>query len=144
VYAVGDCSAGPGAKNPGPELREILERHPAGLDAVFDCSGEQDALDQAVSLLAPGGTLVIVGIPEVARVSFDINALRRKEIRIENVRRQNECTARAIELLGSGRVKLDALVTHHFDVRESQAAFDLVANYRDGVSKALITFEAAG
>ena len=92
-------------------------------------------------MLAPGGTLVLVGIPEVSHISFDINALRRKEIRVENVRRQNECTLPAIELLGSGRVNLDAMVTHHFDLSESQAAFELVANYRDGVSKALITFE---
>jgi L-iditol 2-dehydrogenase len=64
---------------------ELLAAHPAGVDAVFDCSGEQAALDQAAALLAPGGTLVIVGIPESSRVSFDINVWRRKELRIENV-----------------------------------------------------------
>jgi L-iditol 2-dehydrogenase len=131
-------AGGPGANDP---VTRILAKRSAGLDAVFDCSGEQAALDQGVALLAPGGTLVLVGIPEVSRVSFDINVLRRKEIRVENVRRQNECTAPAIELLGSGRVNLDALITHHFDLSEAQAAFELVSNYRDGVSKALITFE---
>jgi L-iditol 2-dehydrogenase len=122
-------------------VREILAAHPSGLDAVFDCSGEQAALDQAVGLLAPGGTLVVVGIPEVDRVSFDINALRRKEIDIINVRRQNDQTARAIEILGSGQLDLDPVVTHDFGRSESGAAFDIVANYRDGVSKALIHFD---
>ncbi|HKO92157.1 MAG TPA: alcohol dehydrogenase catalytic domain-containing protein [Polyangiaceae bacterium] len=121
-------------------VEEILGRCPAGLDAVFDCSGEQTALDQAASLLAPGGTLLIVGIPEISRVSFDINVLRRKELTLKNVRRQNDCTDLAVELLGSGRVQLDEVITHCFDLSESQAAFDLVANYRDGVAKALITF----
>jgi L-iditol 2-dehydrogenase len=121
-------------------VQEILAAHPAGVDAVFDCSGEQAALDQAAALLAPGGTLVIVGIPEAPRVSFDINAWRRKELRIENVRRQNECTDRAVELLVSGQIELDAVITHEFELDESQAAFDLVANYREGVGKALITF----
>jgi L-iditol 2-dehydrogenase len=119
---------------------EIMAQHPAGLDAVFDCSGEQAALDQAITLLKPGGTLLIVGIPEVDQVSFDINLLRRKEITIKNVRRQNDCTADAIELLQSGKINLDPVVTHHFDVSESQTAFDLVARYQGGVAKALIHF----
>jgi L-iditol 2-dehydrogenase len=121
-------------------VAEILRQEPHGLDVVFDCSGEQAALDQSLHLLKPGGTLVIVGIPELDRVSFDINLMRRKELRIENVRRQNECTNDAIEILSSGRVNLDAVVTHHFDAADSQTAFDLVANYRDGVSKALVHF----
>jgi L-iditol 2-dehydrogenase len=120
--------------------QELLAAHPAGLDAVFDCSGEQDALDQAATLLAPGGTLVIVGIPEASRVSFDINTWRRKELSVKNVRRQNECTDRAVELLGSGEIQLDAVITHRFELADTQAAFDLVANYREGVGKALITF----
>jgi L-iditol 2-dehydrogenase len=130
----------PGQAESASVVEEILGQHPAGLDAVFDCSGEQDALDQAAALLAPGGTLLIVGIPEVSRVSFDINVLRRKELILKNVRRQNDCTDLAIELLGSGRVKLDEVITHRFDLSESQDAFELVANYRDGVAKALITF----
>ena len=119
-------------------VREILGQHPNGLDAVFDCSGDQAALDRAVDLLAPGGSLVVVGIPEADRVSFDINALRRKEISILNVRRQNDCTQEAVDLLASGALDLDPVVTHHFGFSESSAAFELVANYRDRVQKALI------
>jgi L-iditol 2-dehydrogenase len=130
----------PGQVDSAGVVEEILGRHPGGLDAVFDCSGEQAALDQAAALLAPGGTLLIVGIPEVSRVSFDINVLRRKELTLKNVRRQNDCTELAVELLGSGRVQLDEVITHRFDLSESQDAFELVSNYRDGVAKALITF----
>lgn len=122
-------------------VREILAAHPRGLDAVFECSGEQSALDHAVDLLAPGGSLVIVGIPELDRVSFDINAMRRKEIDIINVRRQNDCTQDAVEILATGALDLDPIVTHHFDVEESNAAYALVAHYRDGVQKALIHFD---
>jgi L-iditol 2-dehydrogenase len=122
-------------------VREVAAAHPEGLDAVFDCSGEQSALDQAVTLLKPGGTLVIVGIPEADRISFDISALRRKELEVINVRRQNDCTADAVEILGSGRLDLDPVITHHFGLADSKQAFDLVANYRDQVQKALIHFE---
>jgi L-iditol 2-dehydrogenase len=122
-------------------VREISAAHPHGLDGVFDCSGEQSALDQAVALLAPGGSLVIVGIPEVDRVSFDINAMRRKEIGLINVRRQNDCTEQAVSLLARKALDLDPVVTHHFGLSESKDAFDVVANYRDDVEKALIHFD---
>lgn len=119
-------------------VKEILEEVPDGLDAVFECCGDQDALDQAVHLLKPGGSLFIVGIPEDNRISFDINLMRRKEICIQNVRRQNECIQAAIDLFQSGRINTDALLTHRFPFEEARAAFELVANYRDGVVKAVI------
>jgi len=37
-----------------------------------------------------------------------------------------------------GAVDLDPLATHHFPLAEAQAAFELVAGYRDGVVKAII------
>ncbi len=93
---------------------------------------------QGVQLLKPGGTLMIVGIPEVDDVSFLIHELRRKEITIVNVRRQNHCTQKAVDLLAGGKINMDSLVTHRFPLEETQKAFDLVANYRDGVIKAMI------
>jgi L-iditol 2-dehydrogenase len=116
----------------------ISKLEPDGLDLVFECAGEQETLDQALELLRPGGTLLIVGIPETERISFNMDLLRRKELRIENVRRQNHCVAPAIEMVARGAVNLDSLATHHFPLAEAQAAFDLAGSYRDGVIKAII------
>jgi len=116
----------------------ITELEPDGVDFVFECAGEQETLDQGIELLKPGGAMLILGIPEVERVSFDIHALRRKETWIGNVRRQNQCMAAAIDLITRGVVNLDPLVTHHFPLAETAAAFELVAGYRDGVLKAII------
>jgi threonine dehydrogenase-like Zn-dependent dehydrogenase len=122
-------------------VADILAQRPAGLDAVFDCSGDQHAFDQAIRLLKPGGAFFIVGIPEVDRVSFDISLLRRKEITIQNVRRQNDCVPKAVELIASGKMKTEVLVTHQFALSQAQEAFETVANYRDGVVKAVIRFD---
>lgn len=111
---------------------------PLGVDCVFECAGKQETLDQAARLLTPGGTLVMVGIPAGDRVSFDMNYLRRRELTLLNIRRQNECVRPAIEMLAGGQVNLDALVTHRFRLDQAQQAFDLVADYRDGVVKAMI------
>lgn len=119
-------------------VANILEIEPAGLDAVFECCGDQEALDQAVELLKPGGRLLIVGIPEGDLVSFDVHKLRRKEITMHNVRRQNGCIPAAIDLLSRKTANFEFMVTHSFRLEDTQEAFDLVKNYRDGVIKAII------
>jgi L-iditol 2-dehydrogenase len=116
----------------------VSKNEPLGLDYVFECAGQQETIDQAIEMLKPGGTLMLIGIPEVSRVSFSIDLLRRKEIRIQNVRRQNECVGATIDLVASGKIDADAMVTHHFSLERTKEAFDLVAGYRDGVVKAMI------
>jgi len=122
----------------GQVAGEILAAEPLGMDVVFECAGQQETLDQACEILAPGGTLVIVGIPETHRVSFSVDAIRRKELRIQNVRRQNGRVQDAIDMLVGGEVDLDLLVTHVFPLDRVAEAFELVSEYRDGVIKAMI------
>lgn len=121
-------------------MGDILQSHPGGLDVVFECAGRQEALDQAVALLKPGGTLAVIGIPREERVSFAIDHLRRKEITLVNVRRQNQCVEPALQLVASGQVRLAPLLSHRFPAEQAQAAFECVAGYREGVIKAVIEF----
>jgi L-iditol 2-dehydrogenase len=118
--------------------RAILEAEPQGVDFAFECAGEQETVDQGIALLKPGGTLLMIGIPAVDRVSLDIHPMRRKEIQFRLVRRQNHCTAPAIELVAKGAINVDQLATHHFSLAEAKKAFDLAADYRDGVVKAMV------
>jgi L-iditol 2-dehydrogenase len=120
---------------------EIKKLEPDQLDAVFECCGEQEALDQAVDLLKPGGQLVIVGIPESNKISFNISKIRRKEITINNVRRQNNCTQKAIDLIQNGKINVDFMATHNFKIEDTALAFEIAGNYRDGVIKAIIDFD---
>ena len=119
-------------------VAEMLARAELGMDCVFECAGQQETLDQCVQLLRPGGTILAIGIPELDRVSFSPDVMRRNEIRLQNVRRQNQCVQGAIDLISSGRADVMPMVTHHFDLAESREAFEMVADYRDGVIKAII------
>ncbi len=116
----------------------VAEMEPEMLDVVFECCGRQEALDDAVRMLKPGGKIVLIGIPENDRISFSIDELRHREITIVNIRRQNGCVQEAIELMESSQVDLDVMQTHHFDFSQTVQAFDLVDNYADGVVKAII------
>lgn len=155
AYGVGACymtekidervetARGGGAAWVGNPLKEnvvaaILEQKPLGMDIVYECAGQQETIDQAVELLKPGGKLVLIGIPREDRISLSIDKIRRKEVTIVNVRRQNNCTLEAMDLVASGAVSVDFMVTHRFKVDRVQEAFELVAGYRDGVVKAMI------
>jgi L-iditol 2-dehydrogenase len=122
-------------------VEEISNIEPLLLDIVYECSGNPEAVGQAIQLLKPGGKLVIVGIPETDEISIPIHELRRKEITIINIRRQVRCTQKAIDLLSRGQVNIDSMATHYFRLEETTEAFELVSNYRDGVMKAMISID---
>jgi L-iditol 2-dehydrogenase len=132
-----------GAKYPvNPEYENVEDvvksQHELLLDVAFEASGTQDAVTNAVKILKPGGKLVLVGIPPSAEYTFNMDLMRRKEITVINVRRQNHCVEEAIELVISGKIDVEKMVTHHFTLDETPVAFDIVEGYKDGAIKAMI------
>ncbi len=127
-----------------PDKEDVVERItgdvPELLDVVFECCGQQHAIDNAVDLLKPGGKLMVIGIPEVERLSFHVDTSRHKELTIQHVRRQNEAVQLTLDMMQKGEIRVEAMATHRFDFIDSKAAFDLVAGYKDGVMKAMIDF----
>ncbi len=119
-------------------VKEILDQQPEGVDVAFECAGQQETIDQCVELLKPGGKIILTGIPRFERISLAIDKIRRKEITIINIRRQKKCTQVALDLIASGKVNVDFMITHKFTLEQTQDAFDMVTEYRDGVVKALI------
>ena len=87
-----------------------------------------------------GGILSIIGIPTVDRISFPMDVARRREIRIQNVRRQAHCAEPTLEMLAQRRIRPEFMVTHRFPFARTPEAFDLVAGLGDGVIKAMIDF----
>jgi D-xylulose reductase len=100
-----------------------------GVDIVFECSGAGAAYREIASLLCPGGTLVLVGMP-VSPVLVDIVALQAKEIRVETVFRYANVYDRAISLLAKGKIDVKPLITATFDFADSIAAFERAAEGR--------------
>lgn len=129
--------------NPNNEdiVATIKKQEPLLLDVIFECCGQQEAVDQAIDLLKPGGKLMIIGIPEFDRWSLSVEKIRRKEICIQSVRRQNHCTVEALDLMRDGIVNVDNWSTHRFKLENAKEAFDLLTTYKDGVLKAMIDFD---
>ena len=126
--------------NPENEnVEEIIQQKEEYLlDVVFEASGEQDAVTNALKILKPGGKLVLVGIPPSAQYTFNMDLMRRKELKVINVRRQNHCVEEAINLVVTGKIDIEKMVTHNFTLKETAEAFDIVEGYKDGAIKAMI------
>lgn len=122
-------------------VKQALKTIPEGLDIVFECCGQQEALENGIDMLKPGGKLILVGIPEFDYWKVQADLIRRKEITIINIRRQNHCAEEAIEYVANGKAIVKPMITHRFKFNETQKAFETVAGYKDGVLKALIKFD---
>ncbi len=123
-------------------VAEVKKREPLLLDVLFECCGDQPALDQCVSLVKPGGKIMLIGIPtKFTRFQFDVDSMRRKEICVQNIRRQNGCVQPAIDMIADGSVNAKLMITHRFPFSGTPDAFRMVADYSDGVVKAMVNFD---
>ncbi|OPX21739.1 MAG: hypothetical protein B1H02_07195 [Candidatus Latescibacteria bacterium 4484_107] len=110
-----------------------------GVDVVFEAAGALDTPQQAMEILKPGGTLVLIGICPEDRIPLKASAARRKGVTIRLARRMKHVYPRAIRLAERNMVDLKCLVTHRYPLERIAEAFDVVGGYRDGVIKAIIT-----
>jgi L-iditol 2-dehydrogenase len=95
---------------------------------AFEVAGEDSALGDALEAVAPGGRVVLVGIPDGDRTCFTASTARRKGLTLLLSRRMGPADLpRAIGQVEEGRVELGPLVTARYALTQAQAAFaDLV------------------
>jgi L-iditol 2-dehydrogenase len=104
-----------------------------GADVVFEAAGEQAAVDDAVDLVAPGGTVVLVGIPSEDRTSFAASIARRKGLVLKLTRRSTAATfARAVEIANRRDIDLGSLVSLRVPLADARRGFDSLVE-RSGI-----------
>ncbi len=116
----------PKNENPGEVLREITNGRLA--DGVVLTAPITDAWLDALRLVEKGGTFQAAApIPPDNPVSVDVNDLYFREITLNSTfSASHRDTAAVLELLVSGRIKVDSLITHRFSFDEVQKALDLL------------------
>ncbi|MDP0499796.1 MAG: NAD(P)-dependent alcohol dehydrogenase [Verrucomicrobiota bacterium JB022] len=100
-----------------------------GADVVFDAVGHPRTVAQALDVAAPGGRVVLIGMPG-APVPFDIVAAQVKELRIESIFRYAHVFPRALALLASRRIDVRPLITDTYAFADSIDAFDYACAMR--------------
>ncbi|HIE50171.1 MAG TPA: NAD(P)-dependent alcohol dehydrogenase [Armatimonadetes bacterium] len=120
-------------------VREILAATQGrGVDVAFEAAGAAETPQQCTEVAKRGGTVVLIGIPDDDTLHLTHSTARRKGLTLKMCRRMKHVYPRAIRLVAKGCAPLAPLVTHRFPLSRVAEAFDLVANYRDGVIKAVV------
>ncbi len=112
-----------------------------GVDLAIDAAGAPETINASVAATTLGGTFVLIGIPTHSPVPVDLFSLQAKEIRFQPLKRSNHQSKAAIALLASGAIP-ESIVTHRLGIDQAPAAFQMLADYRDGIGKLAIEFPA--
>jgi len=114
--------------------REVLLDATAGrgIDAAVEIAGDDDAIETAITLARPAGTVVVAGIPAGDHSTIAASIARRKGLDLRFSRRMSRAYPRAIALVEAGLVEVSSLVTHRFAIADFEAAFRTAVR-RDGL-----------
>ncbi|MGM7698748.1 NAD(P)-dependent alcohol dehydrogenase [Microbacterium sp. A84] len=105
-------------------------------DVLLECAGAPGVLAAGLARLRTNGRAAMVGMPKEA-VSLPLSNLNDKELTISLVNRYSHTWPMAIELIASGRVRVDTLITHHFGLDGTEEALTLASRVPDSL-KAII------
>ena len=105
---------------------------------VFECSGDNSAVEQAMRVARPGGKVVVVGIPHPDVVTFDSTIPRRKELTLLFSRRSRYALEECLHLLATGQVDLAALPTRAYTLAQTQEALDATAARPGDMLRAIV------
>lgn len=109
-----------------------------GVDIVFDCARSSLTPSIACRVAKPAGRVILTGISGESEGVFPVDVARRKELTVTWCRRFLFNYPTAIHLAVSRKIDLRALITHSFSLDDIGKAFEIAAEYQDGVLKVSI------
>lgn len=110
-----------------------------GVLVTCDAVGNPDIVDLCVELVAPTGTVVLLGM-DGSRNNVTELAIFRKELTIVGSRMNSAMFPTVLKLVEEDRLPLQEILTHRFEVTEASEAFKMAIDQPDGFIKAVITF----
>ena len=128
------------ATDPVDEILRLTDGR--GVDSAIEALGIQGTFESCLRILKPGGTLSSLGVYSddltIPLAAFHAG-LGDNRIVTSLCPGGKERMRRLMNVIASGRVDLNPLVTHRFGLDRIEEAYELFANQRDGVLKVAIT-----
>jgi L-iditol 2-dehydrogenase len=94
-----------------------------GVDAFIDASGAAAAITGGIAAVRPAGKVVLVGMG-AATMELPVQLIQNRELVLTGVFRYANTWPTAIELVRSGRVDLDAMVTAEYPLEKTADALE--------------------
>jgi len=129
----------------GLDLAEILDATDRlGADVSFEAVGTPGTLETAMRLVRPGGTVVAVGVNIAERIPFNLMLSQSKEATLVPVYLGRHAFPETIDLLGSGRIDGELLISHRFPLERAAEAMETSLDANTGAVKVMIRPGADG
>jgi len=101
---------------------------PGGYDAVIDATGVPAVIEETVGLARRGGRVLLFGVaPSDAAATLKPFDIFRKGLSIHSSYTSLRNSAQALDLLRSGRIAVDRLISHRLPLDKFEDAVNLVA-----------------
>ncbi|MDQ1579620.1 MAG: L-iditol 2-dehydrogenase [Microbacteriaceae bacterium] len=91
------------------------------VDTFVDASGAAVAVRSGMNAVRPGGVVVLVGMG-ASEIALPVTVIQNRELVVTGIFRYANTWPTAIELVRSGKVDLDSMVTGHFGLDDVDAA----------------------
>lgn len=118
------------------ELKEKFGE--AKADAIIECVGLGKTINQAINLARKGSEIIVVGVFEEKPV-IDFGLIQDRELKvIGSLMYKKDDYETAIDLIQSGKVQLQPLISRHFPIQEYAEAYKYIENNREKTMKVLI------
>ncbi len=123
-----DAAVHPRVKNPAAVIQEMTGAPP---DAIFECIGAAGTLDEAVTYARRGGRVVVLGVCMEDDSFRPMQALNRElDIKFSLGLEAGEIET-AIDMLGTGRVSTEPMITHVISLDDLPNAFAALSRPSD-------------
>jgi 2-desacetyl-2-hydroxyethyl bacteriochlorophyllide A dehydrogenase len=109
-----------------------------GFDAVLECSGSIEALEQALDMAAPLGRIVMVGGYGHQPLQRNLMHIVGKELDVYGSRGSPHAYPQTIELVRKKRILVEPIISHRFPLNKYAEAFELAERGGPGVLKILL------
>jgi L-iditol 2-dehydrogenase len=112
-----------------------------GVDAAFITADDVSLLNLAIDMTKPRGRIVLVALLTEAPLKFMAYPIIHKELHILGSNMSNhDDVRRAIELGASGRVDVEAILSHVIPIEDAQRGVALAQTKDDGAIKVVLSF----
>jgi len=109
-----------------------------GFGLAFECAGVEATINAAIETIGKGGTIVVVAVFG-SRPQVDVGLIQDHELNVlGTLMYQRADYERAIELIGSGKVRTDPLISDHVPFEQYLSAYERIERQRDKVMKVFI------
>lgn len=110
-----------------------------GPELICEATGAPEMIEQVFGLARKGGRIVLYGLPsDSAKIEMPVSDIIMKQLEIYGAVGNPSVWKPLLKMIESGRMNLDAMVTHEFGLDDIGRAMDMLENKRENPIKIVV------